>query len=111
MKPGERTGVAMAGTPREKKKKAPGFEGYRVFRIEVSAALRQRLQALYSEVVRALQGAGGVPKGLLYYGEEFGNMVHAAVLNRFKAGKRTPPEKLPPIPLLVRFRWGGRGSG
>ncbi|MEM0093284.1 MAG: zinc ribbon domain-containing protein [Thermofilum sp.] len=101
----------MAGTPREKKKKAPGFEGYRVFRIEVSAALRQRLQALYIAIVRALQGAGSVPKGLLYYGKEFGNMVHAAVLNRFKAGKRTPPEKLPPIPLLVRFRWGGREYG
>ncbi|MEM2275188.1 MAG: hypothetical protein QXD46_07465 [Thermofilum sp.] len=106
-------GVAMAkGTPREKKKKAPGFEGYRVFRIEVSAALRQRLQALYGEIVAALQGgAERVPKGLLYYGKEFGNMVYAAVLNRFKAGKRTPPEKLPPIPLLVRFRWGGRGYG
>ncbi|MEM4885251.1 MAG: hypothetical protein QW185_01050 [Thermofilum sp.] len=103
-------GVAMAkGTPR--KSKAPGFEGYRVFRIEVNAALRQALAELYIAIVRALQSAGSVPKGLLYYGEEFGNMVHAAVLNRFKAGKRTPPEKLPPIPLLVRFRWGGRGYG
>ncbi|MEM4666072.1 MAG: hypothetical protein QW498_02045 [Thermofilum sp.] len=93
------------------KSEAPGFEGYRVFRIEVSAALRQRLKELYGEVVRALQGAGGVPKGLLYYGEEWVRARLAAVLNRFKAGKRTPPEKLPPIPLLVRFRWGGREYG
>ncbi|MEM0024786.1 MAG: hypothetical protein QXF90_08970 [Thermofilaceae archaeon] len=50
-------------------------------------------------------------KGLLYYKEEWKRMRTAAFSNRLKAGKRTPPERLPPIPLPVRFRWGGREYG
>ncbi|MEM0023345.1 MAG: hypothetical protein QXF90_01595 [Thermofilaceae archaeon] len=109
--PGETRRGAATPKASRKNKKAPG-EGYRVFKIETNAVLRERLKELYTMIVKAILGGGSaILKGLLYYGEEWKKMRLAAFENRIKAGKRTPPKRLPPIPLLVRFRFGGREYG
>ncbi|MEM2475393.1 MAG: hypothetical protein QW407_05655 [Thermofilaceae archaeon] len=109
--PGETREGTLRPPHASRKNKAPG-EGYRVFKIELNAELRETLKKLYESLVAALLGAVlNLPKGLLYYGEEWKRMRLAAFENRIKAGKRTPPKKLPPVPLPVRFRWGGREYG
>jgi hypothetical protein len=55
---------------------------------------------LYNDVIR--KRYGNIPKGLLYYTEEWARMFENTKRMREEAGKRTPP-KTPPLPLLVRF--------
>jgi hypothetical protein len=43
-----------------------------------------------------------MPKGLLYYAEEWAEMYENVKGMREEAGKRTPP-KTPPLHLLVKF--------
>ena len=58
------------------------------------------MKVLYNDVIR--KRYGNIPKGLLYYTEEWARMFENTKRMREEAGKRTPP-KTPPLPLLVRF--------
>jgi ribosomal protein S27AE len=55
---------------------------------------------LYNDVIYKRNGK--IPKGLLYYWEEWVEMYENVKRMREEAGKRTPP-KAPPLPLLVKF--------
>jgi len=55
---------------------------------------------MYEDVIHKRNGS--IPKGLLYYADEWREMYEDAKRMREEAGKRTLP-KAPPLPLLVRF--------
>jgi hypothetical protein len=84
-------GKANGTTPR------PGF---RVYKIKVNKVNKDRLKVLYKDVIRKRDG--NIPKGLLYYWEEWARMFENLKRMREEAGKRTPP-KTPPLLLLVKF--------
>ncbi|MEM4853177.1 MAG: hypothetical protein QXQ60_06400, partial [Thermofilum sp.] len=108
VKPGERTGVAMAkGTPREKKKKAPGEagEGYRVFRVETSQEERRQLEGLYRRLVSR---DPSLPKSALYYHKSWENEDANVLELRERAGRRTPPKRDPPYYLQAKFVKNGK---
>ncbi|MEM3981292.1 MAG: zinc ribbon domain-containing protein, partial [Thermofilum sp.] len=105
---GERTGVAMAkGTPREKKKKAPGEagEGYRVFRVETSQEERGQLERLYRRLVA---GDPSLPRSAFRYHKSWEEERRNAREMREQAGKRTPPRRDPPYYLLVEITKDGK---
>jgi len=74
--------------------------GFRVYKIRVNKVNKNRLKVLYNNVIHKRNG--NIPKGLLYYWEEWARMFENTKRMREEAGKRTPP-KTPPLPLLVRF--------
>ena len=55
---------------------------------------------MYEDVIHKRNGS--IPKGLLYYADEWVKVYENAKRMREEAGKRTLP-KTPPLPLLVRF--------
>ena len=74
--------------------------GFRVWKIRVNKVNKDRLKVLYNDVIRKRNG--NMPKGLLYYAEEWDKMFENVKEMRRRAGKRTPL-KTPPLPLLVKF--------
>jgi hypothetical protein len=74
--------------------------GRRVWKIRVNRVNREILKVLYKDVIHKRNGS--IPKGLLYYAEEWREMYEEVKEMRARAGKRTLP-KAPPLPLLVRF--------
>jgi len=79
--------------------------GFRVYKPRVSRVNRERLKALYNDVINCILGVVHELKGskyLTYYADEWREMYENAKRMREEAGKRTPP-KAPPLPLLVRF--------
>ncbi|MCC6049268.1 MAG: zinc ribbon domain-containing protein [Thermofilum sp.] len=79
--------------------------GFRVYKPRVSRVNRERLKALYNDVINYILGVVHELKGskyLTYYAEEWKKIYENAKRMRREAGKRTPP-KAPPLPLPVRF--------
>jgi len=79
--------------------------GWRVWKIRVNRVNREKLKALYNDVINYLLGVTSELKGskyLTYYADEWKEMFENVKRLRREAGKRTPP-KAPPLPLLVRF--------
>jgi len=74
--------------------------GWRVWKVRVNRVNKDRLKVLYNDVIRKRDG--NMPKGLLYYAEEWEKMFENTKRMREEAGKRTLP-KAPPLPLLVKF--------
>jgi len=100
----EQRAVPMgAGKPRNNRPRA-GL-GFRVYKPKVSKVNRERLKALYNDVVNYILGVVHELKGskyLAYYAEEWKKMYEEVKEVRKRAGKRTSP-KAPPLPLPVRF--------
>ena len=84
----------------EKRKGTTPGPGFRVYKIRVNRVNKDRLKVLYKDVIRKRNG--NIPKGLVYYWEEWVEMFENAKRMREEAGKRTLP-KTPPLLLLVRF--------
>ena len=79
--------------------------GFRVWKLRVSRVNREKLKALYNDIVNYLLGVASEPKGskyLTYYADEWKGMYENTKKMRREAGKRTLP-KTPPLPLPVRF--------
>ncbi len=79
--------------------------GFRVYKPRVSKVNRERLKALYNDVINYILGVVHELKGskyLAYYADEWREMYENAKRMRGEAGKRTLP-KTPPLPLLVKF--------
>jgi ribosomal protein S27AE len=74
--------------------------GFRVYKIGVNRVNKDRLKILYNDVINKRDG--NIPKGLLYYVEEWEKMFENTKRMREEAGKRTLP-KAPPLLLLVKF--------
>jgi ribosomal protein S27AE len=74
--------------------------GFRVWKVRVNKVNKDRLKVLYNDVI--YKRNGNIPKGLLYYWEEWARMYENAKRLREEAGKRTLP-KAPPLLLLVKF--------
>jgi ribosomal protein S27AE len=74
--------------------------GFRVWKDRVNIVNKDRLKVLYNDVI--YKRNGNIPKGLLYYWEEWARMFENVKRMREEAGKRIPP-KTPPLPLLVKF--------
>ena len=72
----------------------------RVWKIRVNKVNKDRLKVLYNDIIN--KGNGNIPKGLLYYAEEWARMFENTKRMREEAGKRTTP-RTPPLLLLVRF--------
>jgi hypothetical protein len=89
----------IVGGEKKRNGTTPG-PGFRVWKIRVNRVNKDRLKVLYNNVIR--KRYGNIPKGLLYYTEEWDEMFENAKRMREEAGKRTLP-KTPPLPLLVRF--------
>jgi ribosomal protein S27AE len=89
----------IVGGEKESKRNHPG-PGFRVYKIRVNRVNKDRLKVLYNDVI--YKRNGNIPKGLVYYWEEWARMFENSKRQREEAGKRTPP-KTPPLPLLVRF--------
>jgi hypothetical protein len=64
--------------------------GFRVYKIRVNRVNKDRLKVLYNDVIR--KRYGNIPKGLLYYTEEWARMFENTKRMREEAGKRTPPK-------------------
>jgi ribosomal protein S27AE len=84
----------------EKRNRTTPGPGFRVWKIRVNKVNKDRLKILYNDVIN--KRYGNIPKGLLYYAEEWARMFENPKRMREEAGKRTLP-KAPPLPLLVRF--------
>ena len=84
----------------EKRKGTSPEPGRRVWKIKVNIVSKDRLEALYNDIIHKRDG--NMPKGLLYYAEEWAEMYENVKGMREEAGKRTPP-KTPPLHLLVKF--------
>jgi len=84
----------------EKAKGTTPGPGWRVWKIRVNKDNKDRLKVLYKDIIRKRNGI--IPKGLLYYTEEWVEMFENTKRMREEAGKRTLP-KTPPLLLLVRF--------
>jgi hypothetical protein len=89
----------IVGGVENRNRTTPG-PGFRVWKIRVNKVNKDRLKVLYNNVIR--KRYGNIPKGLLYYTEEWEKIFENAKRMREEAGKRTLP-KTPPLPLLVRF--------
>jgi len=79
--------------------------GFRVWKLRVSRVNREKLKALYNDVVNFLLGVTSELRGskyLTYYAEEWREMCESAKRMRGEAGKRTQP-KTPPLLVPVRF--------
>jgi len=74
--------------------------GFRVWKVRVNKVNKDRLKVLYNNVI--YKRNGNIPKGLLYYWEEWVEMFENSKRQREEAGKRTLP-KAPPLLLLVKF--------
>jgi ribosomal protein S27AE len=74
--------------------------GFRVWKVRVNRVNKDRLKVLYNDVI--YKRNGNIPKGLLYYWEEWARMFENSKRQREEAGKRTLP-KAPPLLLLVKF--------
>jgi ribosomal protein S27AE len=84
----------------EKRKGTTPGPGFRVYKIKVNKVNKDRLKILYNDVIR--KRYGNIPKGLLYYAEEWARMFENTKRMREEAGKRTPP-KAPLLLQLARF--------
>jgi len=93
------TRSGIVGGVEKAKGTTPG-PGFRVYKIKVNKVNKDRLKVLYNDIIHKRNG--NIPKGLLYYAEEWVEMYDNAKRMREEAGKRTPP-KAPPLHLLVRF--------
>jgi ribosomal protein S27AE len=100
----ERGAVPMGvGKPRNNRPRV-GL-GFRVWKPKVSKANREKLKALYNDVINYLLGVASELEGskyLTYYADEWKKMFEEVKEARVRAGKRTLP-KTPPLPLLVKF--------
>jgi hypothetical protein len=100
----ERGAVPMGvGKPQNNRPRA-GL-GFRVWKPRVSKANREKLKALYNDILNYLLGITSELKGskyLTYYAEEWEKMYEEVKRQREGAGKRTLP-KTPPLLLLVKF--------
>jgi ribosomal protein S27AE len=100
----ERGAVPMrVGKPRNNRPRV-GL-GFRVWKPKVSKANREKLKALYNDVINYLLGVASELEGskyLTYYADEWKKMFEEVKEARVRAGKRTLP-KTPPLPLLVKF--------
>jgi ribosomal protein L37AE/L43A len=79
--------------------------GFRVYKPKVSRVNREKLKALYNDIVNYLLGITSELKGskyLTYYADEWERMYEEVKRMRREAGKRTLP-KAPPLPLPVKF--------
>jgi predicted RNA-binding Zn-ribbon protein involved in translation (DUF1610 family) len=79
--------------------------GFRVWKLRVSKANREKLKTLYNDVVNYLLGVASELKGskyLTYYADEWEEMYEEVKRMREEAGKRTLP-KTPPVLVLVKF--------
>jgi len=79
--------------------------GFRVYKPRVSKANREKLKALYNDVINYLLGVASELKGskyLTYYADEWREMYEEVKRQREEAGKRTLP-KTPPLLVPVRF--------
>ena len=74
--------------------------GRRVWKIRVNRVNKDRLKVLYNNVIRKRDG--NIPKGLLYYAEEWEKIFENVKRMREEAGKRTLP-MTPPLLLLAKF--------
>jgi hypothetical protein len=74
--------------------------GFRVYKIKVNRVNKDRLKVLYNDVIHKRDG--NIPKGLVYYVEEWVEMFENVKRMREEAGKRTLP-KTPPLLVPVRF--------
>ena len=95
----------------EKREGTTPGPGWRVWKIRVNGVNREILKVMYKDVI--YKRKGNIPKGLLYYAEEWEKMYKNAKRQREEARKRAPP-KTPPLPLLVRFTMpdgSTRGNG
>jgi hypothetical protein len=89
----------IVGGEEKRKGTTPG-PGWRVWKIRVNRVNKDRLKVLYNDVI--YKRNGNIPKGLVYYLEEWVEMFENVKRMREEAGKRTLP-KAPPLPLLVKF--------
>jgi hypothetical protein len=89
----------IVGVEENRNGTTPG-PGWRVWKIRVNRVNREILKTLYKDVI--YKRNGNIPKGLLYYAEEWARMYENAKRLREEAGKRTLP-KAPPLLLLVKF--------
>jgi ribosomal protein S27AE len=79
--------------------------GFRVYKPKVSKANREKLKALYSDIVNYILGVVHQLNGskcLAWYADEWVEMYENAKRMREEAGKRTPP-KTPPLLIPVKF--------
>jgi hypothetical protein len=79
--------------------------GFRVYKPKVSKTNREKLKALYSDIVNYILGVVHQLNGskcLAWYADEWVEMYENAKRMREEAGKRTPP-KTPPLLMLVKF--------
>jgi hypothetical protein len=79
--------------------------GFRVWKLRVSKANREKLKTLYNDVVNYLLDVASELKGskyLTYYADEWEEMYEEVKRMREEAGKRTLP-KTPPVLVLVKF--------
>jgi hypothetical protein len=93
------TRSGIVGVEEKRNGTTPG-PGFRVYKIRVNIVNKDRLKVLYNDVIRKRDG--NIPKGLLYYWEEWARMYENAKRLREEAGKRTLP-KTPPLLVPVRF--------
>jgi len=89
----------IVGGEKKQNGTTPG-PGWRVWKIRVNRVNREILKTLYKDVI--YKRNGNIPKGLLYYAEEWEKMYENAKRLREEAGKRTLP-KTPPLLIPVRF--------
>ncbi len=97
-------GAVLTGAGKTPNRPRAGL-GFRVYKPKVSKANRERLKALYNDVVNYLLSVASEVKGskyLAYYADEWKEMYEEVKEVRKRAGKRTPT-KAPPLPLPVRF--------
>jgi hypothetical protein len=96
-------GAVLTGTGKAPSNRA-GL-GFRVWKLRVSKANREKLKTLYNDVINYLLGVASEPKRskyLVYYADEWREMYENAKRKRGEAGKRTLP-KTPPVLVPVRF--------
>jgi hypothetical protein len=89
----------IVGVEEKRNGTTPG-PGFRVWKVRVNKVNKDRLKVLYNDVIH--KRYGNIPKGLLYYWEEWARMFENSKRQREEAGKRTLP-KAPPALLLVKF--------
>ena len=95
--------MGASAKPRRHGKGKRARRGFRVWRVKLENAgeLKRRL------AFAMLYGAQGLPKNLLWYESEYQGMLKASLETRRKTGQGYL-ERLPPVPLLVKFVESGR---
>lgn len=108
---GEQVNISRCPTPEQRRLPAPR-EGVRVFRIKPKAE-RPRLRELHRELVAAMLWGKptDLPDEFFRFKEDYRKRYEALLELRRKEGKRTPPRRLPPVPLPFQLMIGGKVYG